>query len=77
MRLAVFVIGGIVVGGYAAAQMSGDLAIIGMIAGGAIGGIAARRLGGDADKSGDEGAWCDGTEQGNDNDGWDGDDGGD
>ena len=76
MKLAIGVIGGVVIGGYAAAQLSGDAVMLGVIGGGVIGAIIAKRLGADTKTDGDNGAWYDGSEQSYDNNGWGGDDGG-
>lgn len=78
MKLAIGVLGGIVIGGYVMAELSSDAVMLGVIGGGVMGALIARRLGAKATPDDDNGAWYDGTEQGYDNDGWSGgDDGGD
>ncbi len=77
MKTVLLVIGGVLIGGFAASQVSDDLAVLGVIGGGAIGAVLALRQGAKGKTGEDGGVWYDGNEQDDDDDDWGGDDGGD
>ena len=64
MRLAIGVIGGLLIGGFLGAQLSGDLVMLTAPLGAGIGAWIAQR--GRKSPEYGEGAWQDGTEQGYD-----------
>jgi len=75
VRLSVAVIGGVVAGGFLAAQVSSDATMLGVIGGGIAGAVLAMRSGAKPAPDGD-GEWYDGKEQDDGGMDWGGDDAG-